>query len=100
MVPRFVAAPVGDHSMARAPVPLALSENPTLSPAALMATASASPALGRTVAVPDGDHRVDGRWTDETSRRAADDPAFAALRRSELIGRPLRDSAFQNAIGR
>jgi putative transposase len=31
---------------------------------------------------------------------AGDDPAFAALRRSELIGRPLGDSAFQNAIGR
>jgi putative transposase len=30
----------------------------------------------------------------------ADDPAFVALRRSELIGRPLGDSAFQNAIGR
>ena len=54
--PRFVAAPDGDHSMARVWVPLALSENPTLSPAALMATASASPALRRTVAVPDDDH--------------------------------------------
>ena len=31
---------------------------------------------------------------------AGDDPAFAALRGSELIGRPLGDSAFQNAIGR
>jgi putative transposase len=31
---------------------------------------------------------------------AGDDPAFAALRRSELIGRPLGDSAFQNATGR
>jgi len=29
----------------------------------------------------------------------ADDPAFAALRRSELIGRPLGDAEFQDAIG-
>jgi putative transposase len=30
----------------------------------------------------------------------ADDPAFSALRRSELIGRPLGVPAFQDAIGR
>ena len=30
----------------------------------------------------------------------ADDPAFAALRRSELIGRPLGDEAFLDAISR
>jgi len=30
----------------------------------------------------------------------ADDPAFAALRRSELIGRPLGDNEFQGAISR
>ena len=43
-----------------------------------------------------------------TARRAspifstwdADDPAFAALRRSELIGRPLGDEAFLDAISR
>ena len=43
-----------------------------------------------------------------TARRAsqifstwdADDPAFAALRRSELIGRPLGDDAFLDAISR
>jgi len=43
-----------------------------------------------------------------TTRRAspifstwdADDPAFAALRRSELIGRPLGDEAFLDAISR
>ena len=29
-----------------------------------------------------------------------DDPAFAALRRNELIGRPLGDRAFQDAISR
>ena len=29
-----------------------------------------------------------------------DDPAFAALRRSELIGRPLGDEAFLDAISR
>ncbi len=29
-----------------------------------------------------------------------DDPAFAALRRSELIARPLGDEAFLNAISR
>jgi putative transposase len=29
-----------------------------------------------------------------------DDPGFAALRRNELIGRPLGDRAFQDAIGR
>jgi len=30
----------------------------------------------------------------------SDDPAFAALRRSELIGRPLGDDAFLDAISR
>ncbi len=43
-----------------------------------------------------------------TARRAspifstwdADDPAFAALRRSVLIGRPLGDEAFLDAISR
>ena len=30
----------------------------------------------------------------------ANDPAFAALRRSELIGRPLGDAEFPEAIGR
>jgi len=34
------------------------------------------------------------------STRDADDPAFAALRRSELIGRPLGDDAFLDAISR
>ena len=34
------------------------------------------------------------------STRDADDPAFTALRRSELIGRPLGDDEFQGAIGR
>ena len=29
-----------------------------------------------------------------------DDPGFAALRRNELIGRPLGDRAFQDAISR
>ena len=33
------------------------------------------------------------------STRDADDPAFAAPRRSELIGRPLGDEAFLDAIG-
>ena len=35
-----------------------------------------------------------------SSRRDADDPAFAALRPSELIGRPLGDDAFLDAISR
>jgi len=30
----------------------------------------------------------------------ADDPAFTALRRSELVGRPLGDNEFQGAISR
>ena len=30
----------------------------------------------------------------------SDDPALAALRRNELIGRPLVDGAFQDAISR
>jgi hypothetical protein len=34
------------------------------------------------------------------STRDAHDPAFAALQRSELIGRPLGDNAFLDAIGR
>jgi putative transposase len=40
------------------------------------------------------------RASPTSSTRDADDPAFAALRRSELIGRPLGDAEFQDAIGR
>jgi hypothetical protein len=62
--------------------------------------ASGAPGAARTGSCACGRSSTARRASPIFSTWDADDPAFAALRRSELIGRPLGDEAFLEAISR